>query len=427
MPMVKLNSSQPIAFSKNALLQKRYETECNHLTHDYKTAQRKRVSVAEQCVVSAYGLLIEAEQHEQEKIERGDIVFDSATGKYTNPLAHGKAKRRWQTAVHKVRPLTAAGHGATAPRTMMDKRRPSSATASLGKQSISVLSMGDDDLEDVEEEDVFMDHTKASTTLAAVVVNAQSAFTQSSSVAEHRYGQVASNTRRTSRNLHVTIAQNSETVQSPGNALRLQLNSTPLRPTDRGATSAQVKDSSKDRAAKSRSPVFDIKDSNDERPCRPRTAADYRRRCNDDTMTTYWNKRVTKLLNRWNLEDTQDPYVTNHIIDYSDDIAPPQVPQSPLLEIPTRLNKPETEAALKTKKFIQTYGSNFRSLLRPNSAPPVPESKIRRRSVKVTLQEMSSIKADLSRRRKQTNSILHKSRRIRSHIQSLADWKMKDK
>ncbi|OWF43352.1 uncharacterized protein LOC110459849 [Mizuhopecten yessoensis] len=412
MPMVKLVSAQPMAFGKNALLQKRYENQCNHLGHDHRTTQRKIQGVAEQCVVSAYNLLMEAEKHEREKIERGDIKYDSSNGRYSSKPSQSKTRRHLQ----KVRPMT-AGPGTSTPRVGHDRKRPSSATASLGKHSSSVISMIEVDNDQTEESQMSVERRKSA------LVNSQSSDIQQSPTKNINQVEPQSNShsKRTS-DLHVIIPKKPTSTQ---NRVRLQLNPSPLKSQDRDGR--LLTDRSTSRASSTLSPVLEVKENNKNlhngKTRRPRTADDFRRKCDEDDMTTYWNKRVTKLLKRWNLEDMSDPFLTNDVVSQSDDNVTPRMPSSPVLEPPTRPQEPQTDASLKTKKFIHTYGSHFRSLLRPNSAPPVTESKVRRRPVKATRQEMASIKADISRRRKQTNAILKKSKHIRNHIQALADWK----
>ncbi|XP_060082956.1 uncharacterized protein LOC132562238 [Ylistrum balloti] len=406
MSMVKLVSAQPIAFGKNALLQKRFESRCNHLDHDHRATQRKIQGAAEQCVVSAYSLLVEAEQYEREKIDRGDIKYDSFTGRYSAMPVHGKARRH----LRKVRPLTAAGHGTSTPRVELDRKRPSTAIASLGN-----LSMTEIDNEPTFESQMSMERKNATTANNPSLVVQQTLIENKNEMES----QSNSHSKRTS-DLHVTIPKTTSQ-----NMVHLQPNSSPLRASERNGR--LLTDRSASRASSTQSSMRESrgcnKDVRNGKIRRPRTADDFRRKCDENEMTTYWNKRVTKLIKRWNLEDMSDPFLTNDSMPYSEDIVPPKEPPSPILEPPTRSHEPETDASIKTKKFIQTYGSQFRSLLRPNSAPTVTESKTRRRPVQVTRQELNSIKADISRRRKQTNAILRKSKRIRNHIQTLADWK----
>ncbi|XP_033734517.1 uncharacterized protein LOC117323416 [Pecten maximus] len=412
MPMVKLVSAQPVAFGKNALLQKRYENQCSHLVHDHRANQRKIQGAEEQCVISAYSLLMEAEKFEREKIDRGEIKYDSSTGRYSTTPAQGKSRRH----IQKVRPLTAAGHGTSTPRVSVDNKRPSTASASLGKQSASVISMIEIDNEPTVESQMTKErrNTPLANTPRSAVQQPQTENVNNTEMQSNSHSQ------RTS-DLHVIIPKHPASTQ---NTVRLHPSS--IRPKDRD--SRLLTDRSNSRTSSRLSSIQEVRESDkglhNGKTCRPRTADDFRRKCDENEMTTYWNRRVTKLIKRWNLEDISDPFLTNESMPYSDEIGGhPQEPPSPILEPPTRSIEPDTDASLKTKKFIQTYGSHFRSLLRPNSAPSVTESKNRRRPVKVTRQELNSIKADISRRRKQTNAILKKSKRIRNHIQTLADWK----
>ena len=62
-----LASSEPQAFGRNALLQKRLESRCHRLHREHRTLQKQLDAASEKCITSIYSLLLEAEENEKEE------------------------------------------------------------------------------------------------------------------------------------------------------------------------------------------------------------------------------------------------------------------------------------------------------------------------------------------------------------------------
>lgn len=108
---------------------------------------------------------------------------------------------------------------------------------------------------------------------------------------------------------------------------------------------------------------------------------------------------------KWDLKDNEQYTKDIRVIR---DIGPPPY---------KRLDSKTGEAELKTKSFIQKYSGQYRSLLRPETAP-ILETRAKRNE-KISRQEMASINADTAKYKKNTRMLLLKSREIKLYVENL--------
>ncbi|KAK3093927.1 hypothetical protein FSP39_021904 [Pinctada imbricata] len=124
----------------------------------------------------------------------------------------------------------------------------------------------------------------------------------------------------------------------------------------------------------------------------------------------YWNRRVRNLILKWNVEDKGESYLERwDLLAKTSSTGPP-----PLLTRDPNMG----EAEIKAKSFVRKYANKYRTLLRIASAPPTDTRQ--RRSEKITRQELASIHADIAKRRKNTRTILRKSKRLKIYVEQLA-------
>lgn len=413
MSVVKLSSSTPVALGKNILLQRFLDIEKTHIDLNHKQEKKEILKTAEQCASAAYSLLLEAEEHEKEKL-------DDQTRAHTRESLRPPGQERPHTcksrskaaAVIKIRPVTAGGPSTSTPReTDQENRRPSTAYPSLGKR-VSIVEPNEDPQNTTEElgvelhdpEDVI---TYMNTPVLETVPRSPT-FSRSHSFMEDRNAIIMKLKQKNTDKSDNKQRRNSQRQMSAVVELKTPRPTEP-KPPVQSELDARIE-------AATRHPQVQAHNKR-----RPKTANDMRKKQPVDERTDYWNRRVYNLLNKWDMEDKPDDCRTQH--NYTNvlflDSKPPEK------ELPKHLQPPQTRAESNTRAFLQTYGSKFRSQLRPSSAPSTPSKH--RRPVKVTIQELTSIKADFSRRRKDTVALLKKSKRLLGHIQGLVDASRNDR
>lgn len=372
-----LKSSQPQAFGKNALLQKQYERLYNRLERERKSTQRRIQATEEKCVHSIYSLLQEAETHEQEKRRKQEeeeekrIKKEGKTPVFFYEIENEYEPKQPETKSIRGRPMTASVRTRikSADRTDLSTR-PSSAGPAL--------SVG----------------RRGSVSTASVVLRGSSAD--------------RSNRRSSNASSCDSIKKDSSLNSRPcsaktdvnqGNVKLWQLS--PQRDNERKLSIGKRESSAKSVKSVDENQEPDLLNSF----ARPKTADRFRRRTPDDELSEYWNRRVARIIRKWDLKDNEQYTKDIRVIR---DIGPPPY---------KRLDSKTGEAELKTKSFIQKYSGQYRSLLRPETAPIL--ETIAKRNEKISRQEMASINADTAKYKKNTRMLLLKSREIKLYVENL--------
>lgn len=370
-----LKSSQPQAFGKNALLQKQYERLYNRLERERKSTQRRIQVTEEKCVHSIYSLLQEAETYEQDKRRKQEeeeekrIKKEGKTPVFFYEIENEYEPKQPETKTVRGRPMTAS----VSTRIKSADRRDLSTRPSSAGPVLSVDRRG-------------------SVSTASVVIRGSSA--DRSNRRSSNASSCGSIKKDSSLNSRPCSAK---TDVNQGNNFKFwQLS--PQRDNER-KLSIKNRESSAKSVEENQDPV--VLNSF----ARPKTADRFRRRTLDDELSEYWNRRVARIIRKWDLKDNEQYTKDIRVIR---DIGPPPY---------KRLDSKTGEAELKTKSFIQKYSGQYRSLLRPETAP-ILETRAKRNE-KISRQEMASINADTAKYKKNTRMLLLKSREIKLYVENL--------
>ena len=374
-----LKSSQPQAFGKNALLQKQYERLYNRLEKERKSTQRRIQITEERCVHSIYNLLQEAESYEQEKKRKEEEEKEKQIRKEgKTPVFYYEIEKEYESKQPEVkttrgRPLTASVRSRirSADRRNLSKRPASAGPALSTAGSVSTAGSG---------------------VRVCSADRSQRRFSNASSCESTRKDGLV-NSRPCSANTHT-----SQTGLE--NKLKVwQLS--PAKSNERESPSGGRQSSAKSVRSIEEHPEPSELNSF----ARPKTAELYRRRRPDDELSEYWNRRVARIIRKWDLQDNEQ---YSKDLKIARDMGPPPY---------KRLDSKAGEAEIKTKTFIQKYSGKYRTLLRPDTAPILEYRQ--KRSEKVSRQDMASIEAATAKYKKNTKMLLLKSKEIKLYVENL--------
>lgn len=388
----KLASCEPMAFGRNALLQKHLEKRCHRLSKEHRTQQKHLDAESERCVIDIYSFLLEAELNEKQSREKqsdrnakAKIIDTINYVSMANKKAMSQSSDVQDSAAisdnkTRARPLTA--HGEQMKKAENDdlSKRPVSAYASL-HQKFVIDSDDHDSVTDDKETELPKNPMNRRISLSTL------------------------------RNMEKRTSVDEKAVLRPWQKIKQAVGS---KSTDKAKERQPVSDNNEN----NQKAVPTTKSSNESKWAnrsvsirdRPKTADYYRRKHPDDERSEYWNRRVRNLILKWNVEDRGESYLERwDLLSKTSSNGPP-----PLLSIDPNMG----EAEIKAKSFVRKYANKYRTLLRIASAPP--QDTRQRRSEKITRQELASIHADIAKTRKNTRTILRKSKRLKMYVEQLA-------